>query len=147
MNTTIEVILAAVIGMVAHELAHALAAVAEGDPTPIEFGRVTIAPWHHLDVIGSLIVPTLTFVTFGALLGWCRPVPVTRELMEDARHSWLRVCMAGPAANFLVAVVLALGGLEFGAAANIMIGLFNLLPFPGFDGGKIVQAAFLEPAP
>ncbi len=144
MSPSAEVIVAAIVGMVAHELAHALAAVAEGDPTPLEFGRVSLAPWHHLDVVGTLIVPALTFVTFGALLGWCRPVPVTRELMEDAKHSWLRVCMAGPTANFLVAVVLAMAGLEYGAAANIMIGLFNLLPLPGFDGGKIVQAAFLE---
>lgn len=142
MIAPLEVIAAVALGMVAHELAHALAAVAEGDPTPLELRRVSLAPWNHLDPIGTLLVPAVTFALFGALLGWARPVPITRDLMQDHRHSWLRVCMAGPAANFLVAWVLALNGLEFGAAANIMLGLFNLLPFPGFDGGKILQEAF-----
>lgn len=144
MSASVEVIAAAVIGMVAHELAHALAAVAEGDPTPLEFGRVSVAPWRHLDFLGSLVVPAVTFMLFGALVGWCRPIPVTRALMADRKHSWLRVSIAGPAANFLVALVLVVYGLQAGAAANIMIGLFNLLPFPGFDGGKIVRTAFLE---
>lgn len=144
MSHTAEVVGAVVIGMIAHELAHALAAVVEGDPTPLEFKRIGIEPWKHLDVIGSFIVPAVTVLLFGAIIGWCKPVPVTRDLMADRHYSWLRVSIAGPAANFLVALVFLVAGLPAGAAANIMVGLFNLLPFPGFDGGKIVRTLFLE---
>lgn len=135
-----EIIAGAVLGMIAHELAHALTAVAEGDETPLEYERISVAPWNHLDPIGGLLIPATTFLLFGAIIGWARPIPVTRDLMADRLHSWLRVCMAGPATNFLVAMVFAIAGLQYAAAANIMLGLFNLLPFPGFDGGKILEA-------
>lgn len=140
MSETAQLIAGVVLGVVLHELGHALAAVAEGDPTPAEFGRLTPAPWRHMDLVGSLLVPALTFWRFTALVGWCRPVPVTRALMRDGVHSWIRVSLAGPFANFMVAAVAGVCGLPHVAAANLMMGAFNLLPIPGFDGMKIIKA-------
>ena len=151
------------LSIVLHEYAHARVAVAQGDPTPAQLGRVTLNPIPHLDLVGSLIVPVaLWIMSAGFLFGWARPVPVVPRNFRNFRRGDLLVSLAGVAANFLLAacfIVLAVGlvhlerALSGGAAAvmghlgrmvrfglwfNILLGSFNLLPIPPLDGSRVL---------
>src|SRR5690606_12794952 len=89
--------------IVLHEWAHAAVADLEGDPTPRRLGRLTVNPAAHLDPIGSLIVPVVTYAAIGLALGWCRPVPLTPASMRHGRRSLARTIAAGPAMNLAIA--------------------------------------------
>lgn len=146
-----------VIGITLHEFAHAKVADMLGDTTPRMNGRVTLNPLSHLDPIGSLM---MIFAHFG----WGRPVPVNPYVLGRRTPAGLMwVSLAGPAANFLLAVVGAVPvriGLvsfvrpqpflpssgEFFQAfifTNLFLALFNLIPLAPLDGDKI--AGFLLP--
>lgn len=151
------------LSIVLHEYAHARVAVAQGDPTPAQLGRVTLNPIPHLDLVGSLIVPAaLWIMSAGFLFGWARPVPVVPRNFRNFRRGDLLVSLAGVTANFLLAacfILLAVGlahlerNLAGGAAAvtgdlgrmirfglwfNILLGFFNLLPIPPLDGSRVL---------
>jgi Zn-dependent protease len=151
------------VSIVLHEYAHARVAVAQGDPTPAQLGRVTLNPLPHLDPVGSLVVPAaLWFMSAGFLFGWARPVPVVPRNFRNYRRGDLLTSLAGVGANFLLAVcfiLLAVGfehlerNLAGGAAAvvgdlgrmvrfglwfNILLGFFNLLPIPPLDGSRVL---------
>ncbi|MTI79363.1 MAG: site-2 protease family protein [Firmicutes bacterium] len=137
---------AIVIGLTFHEYAHGWVADKLGDPTARYAGRLTINPVAHVDPIGMLM---LFFVGFG----WAKPVPVTPyKLTGNMRRSLMLVSVAGPATNFIIAV---LASLMFGYIAtlgsaplidimrkviviNVALAIFNLLPVPPLDGSKIL---------
>lgn len=151
------------VSVVAHEYAHARVAVAQGDPTPDEAGRLTLNPLPHLDPIGSLLVPVLLwFSGAGFLIGWARPVPVDPRNYRDYRRGDLLVSAAGVATNFALAlgcvaavvVLTYLGGAaagpvvgtlrrmaRFGVLLNLLLGVFNLIPIPPLDGSHLVYHA------
>lgn len=149
-----------VFSVVVHEVAHAWQARREGDMTAAELGRITLNPFPHLDLWGSLIVPLLLW--FGSqgvvVFGWARPVPVNPSNFRS--HPWgdIRVSLAGIVANlglavlfallafFLAAARLSLGswavvlvqGAIFGVFINLLLAFFNLLPVPPLDGSHVV---------
>lgn len=151
------------VSVVAHEYAHARVAVAQGDPTPADAGRLTLNPFPHLDPIGSLLVPVaLWFSGAGFLIGWARPVPVDPGNFREYRRGDLLVSAAGVATNFalagacvvLVVALLHLGGAEpggvvdtarrmarFGILLNLLLAVFNLIPIPPLDGSHLVYHA------
>jgi len=140
-----------------HEVAHGYAAERFGDPTARMLGRLTFNPLKHLDPIG-----TLALLIFG--FGWARPVPVNFGNLRNPRRDMIWVALAGPLANLAIALLsaLALRGLlllaavlpDQGAALavlqpvalmigfslyiNVLLGVFNLVPFPPFDGGRVM---------
>ena len=151
-------LLAAIAAIVLHEVAHGYAALAMGDDTARRLGRLSLNPIVHVDRVGTLIVPGLLLIAnsiFGGhfMFGWAKPVPVDAMRFRDPRRGMMIVAAAGPAMNFLLAWLTALalhlqpGGLPgelFGEFAisfilfNLLLGLFNLLPIPPLDGGRIV---------
>jgi Zn-dependent protease len=134
-----------------HELAHGLVADRLGDPTPREHGRLTLNPIAHLDPLGTgILVFTMLFSNFA--FGWAKPVLVDPRYFRRAREGMAIVAAAGPAMNFVIALVclLPIRFLELGPASqwyevlraafivNIVLGVFNLSPIPPLDGSRIV---------
>jgi Zn-dependent protease len=134
-----------------HELAHGLIADRLGDPTPREQGRLTLNPIVHMDPIGTaVLVYTLLFSSF--VFGWARPVLVNPRYFRRAREGMAIVAIAGPATNFVLAVVCLLCFRFFdiepgtrlyevvGTAfiVNVVLGVFNMFPIPPLDGSRVV---------
>lgn len=150
------------LSVVAHEWAHARVAVSQGDPTPARAGRLTLNPFPHLDLWGSLIVPVVLWLAPGGFVfGWAKPVPVDPENYREYRKGDILVSLAGVTINFLLAgafVVVwaavgraeaAVGGApelyagfrqmaRFGVLINLILGAFNLLPIPPLDGSHVL---------
>ena len=137
-----------IIAMVLHEYAHARVAVAMGDFTPRLAGRLTLNPAKHIDPIGMVCLFLVHF-------GWAKPVMINPYNFKDPKWDDIKVSLAGPAANFLVAFVAAV---VFAALVkftgtpsqgmvyvfsyiiiiNINFGIFNLLPIPPLDGSHVL---------
>jgi len=145
-----------------HEFAHAFAAFKLGDSTAKNEGRLTLNPLKHIDLTGTVIVPLLLLFFSGTFIGWAKPVPYNPYNLRDKKYGSLKVGIAGPAANFLIALILGIflrlvfGGV-FGANVfsgvflsalaliiyiNIFLGLFNLIPIPPLDGSKVLMDLF-----
>lgn len=88
-----------------HESAHAYAAMRLGDPTAYMLGRVTLNPMKHLDPLGSVLVPLVSLVYGGWLIGWAKPCPVTTRNFHHIRRDDILVSLAGPASNLAMATV------------------------------------------
>jgi len=130
-----------------HEYAHGLIALKLGDPTAKHAGRLTLNPLKHLDVIGTICL-------FLFRLGWAKPVPINPTYFRNPRRDILLSSLAGPAANFVSAIVfgiiirfinLPMSGNNFFAVIfimffyfNLVLGVFNLIPIPPLDGSKIL---------
>ena len=149
----LALIIALVVGITVHEAAHALVAVALGDPTPRLMGRLSLNPLRHLDPIGSLALLVASF-------GWGKPVVFDpRRLRTDPRLGSALVAVAGPIANILVAllavVLLKNGSVALGEAGaqvlpmlfavNVGLAAFNLLPIPPLDGFGFVENLLPKP--
>ena len=168
--TFASVALPIVLAMVLHELAHGYAALALGDDTAKRMGRLSFNPLRHIDRVGTLLLPgalilgqmlLVGHVVF--LFGWAKPVPVAAFRFRDPRRGMALVAAAGPLANFALAwlaalsfhAVLKLPGslgpwpddmLAAFIQFNLVLGLFNLLPIPPMDGGRIVIGLLPERA-
>ncbi|MDO8529872.1 MAG: site-2 protease family protein [bacterium] len=144
--------------VIIHELAHGYVANALGDSTAKYAGRLTLNPVKHLDPFGSVILPILLLVATGGqgpAFGWAKPVPVNPYNFKDQKWGSLKVAIAGPISNILVALIfgllirfipytffLGMPGLlimfTFIVQINIILALFNLLPIPPLDGSWVL---------
>lgn len=146
---SIFTIIALILSIIIHEVAHGYAAYSLGDPTAKLAGRLTLNPFRHIDPLGSVILPGLLVLSHsGFLFGWAKPVPYNPYNLKNQRWGESVVAFAGIGTNLLLAVLFALvarfafgNGLEmFGTLAasitlvNLYLGLFNLLPIPPLDG-------------
>jgi Zn-dependent protease len=143
------------LSVVVHECAHGLAALWCGDPTARERGRLTLNPLPHVDPIGSLLVPAALLLTHAPVLfGWAKPVPINGANLRDPRNDPVKVALAGPGSNFLLALAFALLARLAPAAGfwaplkamgyagvlwNCGLGLFNLIPIPPLDGSWVLM--------
>jgi Zn-dependent protease len=154
----------ALLAVTLHEVAHGAVAERFGDPTARLLGRLTLNPLRHLDPVG-----TLALLFFG--FGWARPVPVNYSNLRHPRRDMIWVSLAGPFTNFSVALgsallLRSLGHFDGDAAAggsplamaiepvllmaafslyiNVILGVFNLVPIPPLDGGRVL-AGLLPP--
>lgn len=164
-NLIVQIALAVipiVLAITLHEAAHGYAALAMGDDTAKKAGRLSLNPLAHVDRVGTILLPgflliaqLLTFHRVMFMFGWAKPVPVAAWRFRHPRQGMMVVAAAGPAMNFFLAWVGALlaygliylpdGTAELGAQfiedfilVNLVLGLFNLLPIPPLDGGRII---------
>ncbi len=145
------VVIALVLAFTFHEFAHAYVAYKFGDNTAKDQGRLTLNPIQHLDPIGTLFILIAGF-------GWARPVPVNRSRFKNPRLAGVLVSVAGPLSNFLIAfiaygifflIIVLTGGagvppffmdlLRMIVYLNVLLFIFNLLPFPPLDGYRIIE--------
>jgi len=150
-------VIAVIVGITFHEFSHAAVATLQGDQTARSQGRLTLNPVSHLDPLGSIALVLAGF-------GWGRPVPFSPMHLRDRRWGAALVGLAGPAANFVLALVSvialrllyanALGGFEVDfrvkllaelVSINVLLGVFNLLPIPPLDGSRLLSI-FLPPS-
>ncbi len=146
-----------IFSIIAHEVAHGLAAYIHGDNTAHDQGRLTLNPIPHIDLIGSIIVPLFSVMFTNYSLGWAKPVPYNpHNLRGRFAESW--VASAGILTNFLIAGIavlvfknLHLFGVDPAAFSdlfllivwiNVSLGFFNLIPVPPFDGMSILESFF-----
>jgi Zn-dependent protease len=144
------VVIALILAFTVHEFAHAYVAYKFGDTTAKDQGRLTLNPVQHLDPFGTILILIAGF-------GWARPVPVMRSRFKNPRLAGILVSAAGPLSNFLIAFI-AFGIFYFFAGVsgggvppfvvdllqmivelNILLFVFNLLPFPPLDGYRIIE--------
>ncbi len=157
-------IIVLIYSIILHEIAHGYVAYREGDSTAKWAGRLTLWPWPHIDILGSIIVPILSYLSAGVTMGWAKGVPYNPHMLRH-RYSEARVAAAGVAMNFSIAVVFAIvykvcnyntlsQGFSFNfievikyastiiVIVNVSLGIFNLLPLPPFDGMRILTSVF-----
>ena len=144
-----------VLSVVVHECAHGLMALWNGDPTALERGRITLNPLAHVDPIGSLVLPVgLLLLHSPFVIGWAKPVPIQWSRLRHPVNDGVKVALAGPASNLLLALAFAaLARLSpesgffaplrivgcAGVVLNCALALFNLLPIPPLDGSWVVM--------
>lgn len=145
-----------IFSVIIHELAHGYAALFLGDPTAKLANRLTLNPISHLDPIGSVILPFFLALTSPFIIGWAKPVPYNPYNLRNQRWGEAIVAGAGPMANFVVAIIFGLllrVGITSGFATesfititsfivfiNLLLGIFNLMPFPSMDGLKVLKS-------
>lgn len=149
-----------VFAVVVHEVAHGWVARQLGDNTAYLMGRLTLNPLKHIDPIGTILVPAVLIFTMGFAFGWAKPVPVNFNRLHNIRRDTAIVAIAGPFANLLMAIAwlliakfasvlpdsmamvsspLAQMGI-FGVLINSILMVFNLIPIPPTDGGRIATS-------
>ncbi len=155
--------------VVVHEVAHGWMALRLGDPTARDMGRLTLNPIPHLDPIGSIAIPLLSYLTAGAVfIAWAKPVPVNPMYFRNQRRDDILVSVVGPLSNLVVALACALfyvltirlvGPMEnmndglsqniavfllrmfaAGITLNIFLAVFNLIPVPPLDGSHVLAS-------
>lgn len=138
-----------------HEFGHAWMADMRGDPLPRLQGRVTLNPFAHTDLIGTIILPAvMIFLSPGfGLIGWGKPVQISLPNPKTRRMDDIYITLAGPAMNLVLCFVFAvIGGLgdfdprtqaviidflQMGVFLNASLVVFNLIPIPPLDGSRI----------
>lgn len=157
MEQQIAVIIALIMSIVLHEMAHGYAANALGDPTARLQGRLSANPLVHIDPLGSVIIPALLILSGpGFLFGWAKPVPYNPYNLTNQKYGEALVAAAGPAMNIAIALIFAIllrsadtlglnsafvGLATYIVYINILLAMFNLIPFPPLDGSKILPVA------
>lgn len=151
------------LGIVFHEFAHAWMAKRFGDDTAERQGRLSMNPMVHYDLVGTVIFPLIGAAVGGVMFGWAKPVPVDPRRFKNIKSGVFWVSFAGPLANIILAILCAilfailatkvsgdfalhrtfLQMLRSAIIINIVLAVFNLIPFPPLDGSKMVST-FLD---
>jgi Zn-dependent protease len=155
--------------IVVHEVAHGWMALRLGDSTAYDSGRLTLNPIPHIDPIGSIAIPLLSFISAGSVfIAWAKPVPVNPANFRNFRRDDILVSVVGPFSNLIVAFCCAVfyilserlfGPLKLiensllrdiaaffihmfaaGITLNIFLAVFNLIPVPPLDGSHVLSA-------
>jgi Zn-dependent protease len=148
-----------VLSAAVHESAHAWSAYKFGDPTAKLQNRISLNPARHIDIVGTVIVPFMFFLSSGLIFGWAKPTPVNPSYFKNPKRDGIFVSGAGPVSNFLCVLLLAglwhvakifIGNpvlmyvLTIGIIVNLMLAVFNMLPIPPLDGSGVLEGLLPE---
>ena len=145
-----------------HEAAHAYVANQCGDTTAKMFGRLSLNPIRHIDLIGTIVMPIVAglLTNFSMVLGYAKPVPINWTQFRNPKRDMILVTLAGPCSNFLMAFLWA-GGFKIatlmhpevstpalfllftsraGMIINLVLAFLNLIPIPPLDGSRVVSS-------
>jgi Zn-dependent protease len=145
-----------------HEAAHGYAALAFGDSTAKRAGRLSVNPLRHVDPFGTIILPAIAYFGGGFLFGYAKPVPVNFGALSRPRLGMICVAFAGPLTNIVLAALSILAAhlivdlpgvardwaflnIKNSFQLNLTLAVFNLLPIPPLDGGRIVVGLLPPP--
>jgi len=142
-----------IFSVIIHEISHGAVASRLGDQTAKNAGRLTLNPLRHIDFVGTIILPIFLILTTGRGIGWAKPVPINPYNFRDQKYGSLKVAIAGPASNLLIALIFGLlmrftlsfnflspaffQAIYFIVSVNILLAVFNLMPVPPLDGSHI----------
>jgi Zn-dependent protease len=163
---TILLLLALIPSVILHEISHGVVALAFGDDTAKQAGRLTLNPIPHIDPFGTIIVPVLLALSGVGVIGWAKPVPVNVSRLRHPRNEGVAVSLVGPAVNIVLALIFGLAyrflvplqdkqytsffqtGIPGPTWAqyiyvlgyiNVLLAVFNLIPLPPLDGSAVVE--------
>ena len=148
-------VIPALLAITLHEAAHAFVASRRGDPTAERLGRVTFNPLKHIDPFGTILLPGILLLTHAPFLfGYAKPVPVNFRMLKNPRQDMVLVAAAGPGINIVLAradgalahavpllppeaTPWVLDNLRNTILLNVILAVFNMLPLPPLDGGRV----------